>query len=116
MVVGAMFFANELDGNYFSEMLNFDFSENPDYTSGKFSFLDMATPNVSLIIFWITALGLAIVTFFKKYSLIPLMGLITCLYLLTGMTKSNWAWFLGWLAIGLIIYLLYGYKKSKLAA
>lgn len=115
MVVGAMFFAKGLYGNYFSEMLNFDFSKNPDYTSGKLSFLDLATPNVSLIVFWITALGLSIVTFFKKYSLIPLMGLITCLYLLTGMTKSNWAWFLGWLAIGLIIYLLYGYKKSKLA-
>jgi basic amino acid/polyamine antiporter, APA family len=43
------------------------------------------------------------------------MGLITCMYLLTGMTKSNWAWFLAWLGIGLIIYFLYGYKKSKLA-
>ena len=44
-----------------------------------------------------------------------MMGLITCMYLLTGMTKNNWAWFIGWLALGLIIYFLYGYKKSKLA-
>jgi len=43
------------------------------------------------------------------------MGLITCMYLLTGMTKSNWAWFIGWLGIGLIVYFIYGYKKSKLA-
>jgi APA family basic amino acid/polyamine antiporter len=43
------------------------------------------------------------------------MGVTTCLYLLTGMTKSNWAWFLGWLGIGLIIYFLYGYRKSRLA-
>ena len=43
------------------------------------------------------------------------MGLITCLYFLTGMTKSNWAWFLSWLLLGIIFYFLYGYKKSKLA-
>ena len=77
--------------------------------------MDAATPNISLIIFWATALLLSAVTSVKKYSLIPLMGLITCLYLLTGMTKSNWAWFLSWLAIGLVVYFLYGYKKSKLA-
>jgi APA family basic amino acid/polyamine antiporter len=116
IVVGAMLLAKGLSSNYFTEMINFDFTTNADYVSGKLSYLDVATPNVSLIVFWIIAVLLATVTYFKKYSLIPLMGLITCLYLLTGMTKSNWAWFLGWLAIGLIIYLLYGYKKSKLAA
>jgi hypothetical protein len=31
------------------------------------------------------------------------------------MTKSNWAWFLSWLLLGIIFYFLYGYKKSKLA-
>jgi len=77
--------------------------------------MDAATPNISLIIFWISAVVLAVIAFMKKYSLIPLMGLITCLYLLTGMTKSNWVWFLSWLIIGVIFYFLYGYKKSKLA-
>ena len=78
--------------------------------------MDAATPNITLIIFWITALFLAVTTFIKKYSLIPLLGLITCLYLLTGMTKNNWAWFIGWLLIGLVVYFMYGYKKSKLAS
>jgi len=44
-----------------------------------------------------------------------LLGLGTCLYLLTGMTARNWAWFSGWLLLGLIVYFLYGYKKSRLA-
>jgi hypothetical protein len=44
------------------------------------------------------------------------MGVITCMYLLTGMSKSNWVWFIGWLVLGIIIYFLYGYKKSKLAS
>lgn len=115
IVVGSMVLASSLSKNYFANIFNFDFSGNADYANGKISFMDAATPNITLIIFWICAVLLAIASFLKKYSLIPLMGLITCLYLLTGMTKDNWAWFLGWLAIGLVIYLLYGYKKSKLA-
>ena len=81
----------------------------------KKSFMDLATPNISLIIFWISAILLAGFAFIKKYSLIPLMGVITCMYLLTGMSKSNWVWFIGWLALGMIFYFMYGYRKSKLA-
>lgn len=102
-------------GNYFSDAFNFDFSGNKDFTEGKASFMDLATPKLSIIIFWFVCIVLSILSIIKKYSLIPLMGVTTCLYLLTGMTKSNWAWFLGWLALGLVIYFLYGYKKSKLA-
>jgi len=105
-----------LSKNYFVNLFNFDFSANSEYNEGKASFMDLATPNISVIIFWIVCFILAIATIIKKYSLIPLMGVTTCLYLLTGMTKSNWAWFLSWLVIGLILYFLYGYNKSKLAA
>jgi len=73
------------------------------------------TNKVSLIIFWLLMFGLAVMSFIKNYSLIPLMGVSTCLYLLTGMTLNNWVWFGAWLGLGLIIYFLYGYKKSKLA-
>jgi basic amino acid/polyamine antiporter, APA family len=115
IVIGTMILATVLSKTYFADLFNFDFSSNPDYASGKISFMDAATPNLSLIIFWLSALALSVLSFIKKYSLIPLMGLITCMYLLTGMTKSNWVWFIAWLGIGLVIYLLYGYKKSKLA-
>ncbi|AZI23123.1 amino acid permease [Chryseobacterium taklimakanense] len=50
----------------------------------------------------------------KNLNLIPLLGLSSCLYLLTGMTHNNWFWFLLWFAIGLIIYFCYGVKHSKL--
>ncbi len=116
IVIGALFLARALSAGYFTDMFNFNFSSNADYTSGKISFMDVATPNISLIVFWASAVVISVIAFMKKYSLIPLMGLITCMYLLTGMTKNNWAWFLGWLAIGLVIYFLYGYKKSKLAS
>ena len=115
IVIGAIVIARLLSKNYFADLFNFDFSNNEDYLQNKVSFMDVATPNISLIIFWLSAIILAVFTFVKKFSLIPLMGLITCLYLLTGMTKSNWAWFLSWLVIGVVFYFLYGYKKSKLA-
>jgi amino acid transporter len=111
----AIFLFAKYGGDYFKNAFNFDFSANKDYQDGKASFMDLATPNLSIIIFWGVCILLSILAVIKRYSLIPLMGVTTCLYLLTGMTKSNWAWFLGWLGLGLIIYFLYGYKKSKLA-
>ena len=116
VIVVAIVVAYQLSPSYFSNMFNFDFSDNADYVTGVSSFWDVATPQVSLIIFWTFSVLLAIAAFIKKYSLIPLMGVITCAYLLTGMSKSNWVWFLSWLMLGLIVYFLYGYKKSKLAA
>jgi amino acid transporter len=107
---------NKLGVGYFSELLNGDFA---DYTDDKilkdklFFVTDIA--KLSTIIFWVVGIAIAAFSFIKKHSLVPLMGLITCLYLLTGMTKSNWILFIGWLAIGLVIYFAYGKKKSKLA-
>jgi len=72
------------------------------------------TAKISLIIFWIAMVILALFSLTKSYSLIPLLGVATCLYLLTGMTLKNWLWFGGWLLLGFIFYLLYGYKKSKI--
>jgi hypothetical protein len=115
IVAAAFIIAHSLSDAYFSNMFNFDYSSNEDYVSGKASFMDVATPNISLIIFWLVAIILAMLAFVKQYSLIPLMGVITCLYLLTGMTKSNWTWFIAWLVLGVIFYLMYGYRKSHLA-
>lgn len=90
----------------------------PDYFPGLLNFQAAdanATFQVSMLCFWIISVLLTIGAIIKNWSLIPLLGLVTCLYLLTGMTAMNWAWFGGWLLLGLVIYLLYGYKKSKLA-
>jgi amino acid transporter len=115
IVIGSILLARMLSKTYFTDLFNFDYSANADYVAGKKSFMDLAITNISLIIFWISALLLAVFAFIKKYSLIPLMGVITCMYLLTGMSKSNWVWFIAWLVVGIIIYFIYGYNKSKLA-
>lgn len=89
---------------------------NKTYFSGLFNITaDTASLNISTIVLWIVLVILAIASFIKNLSLIPLLGLSSCLYLLTGMTGSNWIWFGCWLALGLVVYFMYGYNKSKLA-
>lgn len=69
---------------------------------------------ISMFFFIVINLVLCVLAFVKNLSLIPLMGLSSCLYLLTGMTHNNWFWFAVWFAIGLVIYFSYGYRNSKL--
>ncbi len=65
-------------------------------------------------LFLIAAVTMSVLSFTKKLSLIPVLGLLSCLYLMTELGYTNWLRFLIWLALGLIIYFTYGYHKSKL--
>lgn len=53
-------------------------------------------------------------TFMRNYSLIPIMGVLFCSYLLIEIPALSWVYFLVWMAIGLTIYFGYGYWRSKL--
>lgn len=57
---------------------------------------------------------LSLFTYIKKFSLIPIMGVLFCSYLLIEIPAMSWLWFMGWMGFGLIIYFLYGYRNSKL--
>ena len=74
-----------------------------------------SAPNIPLIVFYLLCAVLAVYAFRKSWSLIPLLGLVSCCYLLTGMAVSNWKWFGIWLVIGLVCYFAYGRQHSKLA-
>lgn len=71
--------------------------------------------HISHRIMWVLFGILGIFTYIKQWSLIPILGLSTCTYLLTGMKKENWFWFAAWFVIGLFLYFAYGYRKSNLA-
>ncbi len=57
----------------------------------------------------------AILSFVKRFSLIPILGFLCCSYLLCESGTTNWQRFLLWLLVGLVIYFLYGFKNSRLA-
>ena len=65
--------------------------------------------------FWVIAIVTAVAAFIKKFSLLPILGMISCFYLMAQETHKVWMRFLIWLVIGLVIYFLYSYKHSKLA-
>ena len=69
---------------------------------------------IPTMVFLLASLALVVVTFQKKLSLLPVLGLLTNLYLMTQLGINNWTMFLIWLLIGLAIYFCYGYKHSKL--
>ena len=72
-------------------------------------------PNIPMLVFYALCAVIAVNSFRKDWSLIPVLGLLSCCYLLTGMAVSNWMWFGIWLVVGLLCYFAYGYRKSKLA-
>jgi len=53
--------------------------------------------------------------FFENFSLIPVLGLLSCFYLMAQESHTNWYRFVIWLVIGLVIYFSYGRWNSKLA-
>lgn len=66
---------------------------------------------------WGFVISSTIITFIavkKRLSLIPVLGLLTNIYLITELGLTNWIRFIAWMAIGLVVYLIYGYRHSKL--
>ncbi len=65
-------------------------------------------------LFIILSAVLTVFSFIRSLSLIPVLGLLSCFYLMTELGYINWLRFLIWLVIGLVIYFTYGYKHSVL--
>jgi basic amino acid/polyamine antiporter, APA family len=75
---------------------------------------DVVKHKIPLFGYIIISFILSIYCFTKELSLIPVLGLLTCGYLMTELEWTNWTRFLLWLGAGLIIYILYGNSHSKL--
>lgn len=65
-------------------------------------------------IFILFTFFITIVTIRRNLSLIPLLGLLSCLYMMSQIELKNWIAFMIWLVVGLVIYFLYSRKNSKL--
>lgn len=67
------------------------------------------------VIFCLIGVVIAAVTFIKRLSLIPVLGMLCCLYLMIEIPINSWVVFFAWMLLGIIIYWAYGWKKSRLA-
>jgi APA family basic amino acid/polyamine antiporter len=49
------------------------------------------------------------------FPVLPALGIVLCAYLMVSLPGSAWVRFVIWLAIGLVIYASYGFRRSKVA-
>jgi amino acid transporter len=66
------------------------------------------------LVFVFILLIVAIFSFIRKFSVIPIVGAMCCLYLMIEIPPVSWLWFFIWMIIGLFLYSIYGRKHSKL--
>ncbi|MEI6189597.1 MAG: amino acid permease [Chitinophagia bacterium] len=67
------------------------------------------------LIFVFVLIIVAIISFIRKYSVIPIVGAMCCMYLMIEIPPVSWLWFFIWMTIGLIMYSIYGRRNSLLA-
>ncbi|HEX8127717.1 MAG TPA: amino acid permease [Pyrinomonadaceae bacterium] len=70
---------------------------------------------IPLYAFIVLAFIMVYFCFRRRLSLIPVLGLMSCAYLMTELGITNWTRFGLWLIVGLVLYFLYGFGHSKLS-
>jgi basic amino acid/polyamine antiporter, APA family len=98
------------DAKYASVVKALPISDSLKYESG-FSLFKHKIP---MWIFMIVMVGLVFWSWKENLSLIPLLGLVCCLYMMAELSVWNWIYFGIWLLIGLVIYFGFSRKNSKL--
>jgi amino acid transporter len=101
---------SEDEVQYESVVAALPISDSQKYETG-FSLFKHKIP---MWIFLLSLIGLAVWAYRQNLSLIPLLGLISCLYMMAELSVWNWIYFTIWLLIGLVIYFGYSRKNSKL--
>jgi hypothetical protein len=100
----------EDDTRYEAVVKNMPIPDSLKYESG-FSLFKHKIP---MWIFLLVLVGLIIWSYKQNLSLIPLLGLISCLYMMAELSIWNWIYFTIWLLIGLVIYFGFSRKNSHL--
>ncbi|MBP4142120.1 amino acid permease [Flavobacterium sp. P4023] len=98
------------DATYSSVIAGMPIADSVKYESG----FGLFKHKIPMWIFLIVLVGLLVWSFKSNLSLIPLLGLICCLYMMAELSVWNWIYFGIWLLLGLIIYFSFSRKNSKL--
>ena len=95
--------------DFFGNFFGLIDTDHPDYSTSQ-----VFMERIPYFAFCILVILITILSYRKNYSLIPVLGLVSCFYLMTELGVHNWVRFLIWLVLGLIVYFAYGIKNSKL--
>ena len=98
------------EAQYTSVIKGLPIDDSHKYESG----FDLFKHKIPMWIFLIVLVGLTVWSYKESLSLIPLLGLICCLYMMAELSVWNWIYFTIWLLIGLTIYFGFSRKNSKL--
>jgi amino acid transporter len=82
-----------------------------DYSSSPEAVFYHKIPYFAFAFFSLVMVALCVV---KRLSLIPVLGVMCCTYLMTELGITNWIRFFLWMVAGFIVYFFYSYKHSKL--
>lgn len=66
------------------------------------------------ITYFVAAVLIAIFSIVKNWSLIPVLGMLSCMYLMIEIPAISWSWFFAWMGLGLFLYFSYGFRNSNL--
>jgi preprotein translocase subunit SecG len=86
-----------------------------DPTDATVSGWEVVKHKIPQWLFLVFAMGMIVLSFVRSLSLIPVLGVLTCGYLMSELGFTNWWRFLLWLVIGLVVYFFYGHRHSRLA-
>ena len=89
----------------------FDMSGDAGYARFSLQYLAHKIPFMFFIVVsvWVTTMAVI-----RKWTLIPVLGLLTNMYLMSELGINNWLFFFIWLIIGLVLYFSYGARHSLL--
>jgi APA family basic amino acid/polyamine antiporter len=65
-------------------------------------------------VFILFSVVMAALSFIKRLSLIPVLGVMCCTYLMSELGILNWIRFGIWMIVGFLVYFVYSYSNSKL--
>jgi len=87
----------------------FEFTATADKTA-----VSVFTEKIPYLVFLPFSIVMVLLCVFKRLSLIPVLGVMCCTYLMTELGWTNWFRFGIWMIVGFIVYFFYSYTHSKL--
>ena len=107
LLIGAFVAVYFLNPEFYQHL--FDLTATADKTSYQ-----VVTEKIPYFVFLPFTLLMIILCIVKRLSLIPVLGVMCCTYLMTELGWTNWFRFFIWLLVGFVIYFAYSYTHSKL--